>query len=175
MPIELNAETRRKILRQHRDLRQVLYATIELATGADRGNGQKLPLLVALGLRLQRMMERHSAFEEAALRPLQPHLTSDDAARIEALAYDHRQQRIELSLLTKLAFGNGRLGRILLAFRGLSQIVIKQINNEERDLFRRRSPKAPLKRRNHGHRAGRTGAIEIGEGSVAVARTPASA
>jgi hypothetical protein len=149
MSIELDAETRRKIFRQHRDLRQVLAATLMATTDTDRDNGQRPPLLVALGLRLQRMMERHSVFEEAALRPLQPLLDSAETARIEALANHHRQQRVELSLLTKLAFGNGRLGRVLLAFRQLSETIIKQMNVEERELFRGRSPK-------HQNRARRT-------------------
>ena len=81
MSIELHAGERRKILRQHRDLRLVLTATIK-AAGADRGDGQQLQSLVALGVRLGRMLGLHLAFEATALRPhLRP--GGADVAHIE--------------------------------------------------------------------------------------------
>lgn len=152
MALELDAETRRKILRQHRDLREVLTATRRISIAVDRDEGQQLQSLAALGLKLGRMMGRHSVFEEAALRP---HLSPGgaDVARVEALTSRQRKQLIELTLLTKLAFESRGVGRLLPAFRGLSQNILKLINKEERALFRKRSPTKPTAQPHGIHRA----------------------
>jgi hypothetical protein len=171
MPIELDTETRRKILRQHRDLRQVLAATKKVSNGADHGDDQQRQSLVALGLRLGRMMGRHSLFEEAALRPYVD-AGGVDSARVEGLASRHRQQLVELTLLTKLAFESGRAGRLLAAFRGLSENILKQINKEDRELFRKQASRRSVPQQNGPHRG--AAMPESSEAGVATSRNPAS-
>ena len=129
---ELGPTERRKILRQHRDLRRVLAVIVEATRDTERGEAQRSPLLVGLGLRLQSMLERHAAFEEGVLAA---HFGAVDRARIDALIGEHRRQRAELSLLTKISFGNMRLGRIGLAFRWLAKNILKGMDVEERQLF----------------------------------------
>jgi hypothetical protein len=145
---ELGPTERRKILRQHRDLRRVLAVIVEATRDTERSEAQRSPLLVALGLRLQSMLERHAAFEEAVLSA---HFCAADRFRIDALVGEHRRQRAELSLLTKISFGNMRLGRIGLAFRWLAKNILKGMDVEERQLFgarlvRRRTVDGPRRR-----------------------------
>jgi len=59
-PVALARSARRKILRQHRDLRRVLEITLSATEAAEEAPGaRRLPLLVALALRLQNMLDRH--------------------------------------------------------------------------------------------------------------------
>lgn len=170
MSIELHAGERRKILRQHRDLRLVLTATIKTA-GADRSDGQQLQSLVALGLKLGRMMGRHSAFEEAALRA---HLAPGgaDLLQVEALASRQRKEVMDLTLLTKLAFESRDAGRLLPAFRRLSQNILEQIDKEERALFRKPLVTKPNAQRSEPRQSFTP---EITGEAVAVTRNLASA
>jgi hypothetical protein len=131
--IELGPEQRRKLLRQHRDLRKVLEVTL-LATEDDEAPGiKRLPVLVALALRLQHMLERHATFEEAVLVP---HFLIEDPARVDRMINDHRRQRAELSILSKLAFQNVGLPRVGQAFRFLIRNILTEMDDEERELFR---------------------------------------
>jgi Hemerythrin HHE cation binding domain len=135
-PSELSSEQRRKLLRQHRDLRRVLEVTLsatEEAADSDSPGDRRLPLLVALALRLQNMLDRHFAFEESVLIP---HFMVADPSRVDHLVDDHRKQRAELSVLAKLAFQNADLPRMGQAFRCLIQKILAEMDEEERDLLR---------------------------------------
>jgi len=141
-PIELGADQRRKLLRQHRDLRRVLEATLSATEDTESPGARRLPVLVGLALRLQNMLERHATFEEAVLVP---HFLIVDPARVDRLVNDHRRQRAELSVLAKLAFQNVGLPRVGQAFRSLIRNILTEMDDEERELFRgvRRRGKGP--------------------------------
>ena len=130
---ELSTEQRRKLLRQHRDLRRVLEVTLSATEGTESSGDRRLPLLVALALRLQNMLDRHFAFEESVLIP---HFLVVDPTRIDHLVDDHRRQRAELSVLAKLAFQNADLPRMGQAFRCLIQKILAEMDDEERELLR---------------------------------------
>jgi hypothetical protein len=132
-PIELSAEQRRKLLRQHRDLRKVLEVTLSATDDNEAPGVKRLPVLVALALRLQNMLERHATFEEAVLVP---HFLIEDPARVDRMINDHRRQRAELSVLAKLAFQNVGLPRVGQAFRFLIRSILTEMDDEERELFR---------------------------------------
>ena len=132
-PIELAANERRKILRQHRDLRRVLEATLSATDDTEEPGSRKLSVLVGLALRLQNMLERHFTFEETILLP---HFLVEDPARVDRLVNDHRRQRAELSILAKLAFQNVGLARVGQAFRCLIHNILAEMDDEERDLLR---------------------------------------
>ena len=87
-PVALARSARRKILRQHRDLRRVLEITLSATEVAEAPGARRLPLLVALALRLQNMLDRHFAFEESVLIP---HFLAEDPARVDHLVDEHRQ------------------------------------------------------------------------------------
>jgi hypothetical protein len=131
--IELGADQRRKLLRQHRDLRRVLEATLSATEDNESPGMRRLPVLVALALRLQHMLERHATFEEAVLVP---HFLVVDPSRVDRLINDHRRQRAELSILAKLAFQNVGLPRVGQAFRSLIRNILAEMDDEERELFR---------------------------------------
>ncbi len=132
---ELSTEQRRKLLRQHRDLRRVLEVTLSATEGteSESSGDRRLPLLVALALRLQNMLDRHFAFEESVLIP---HFLVVDPTRVDHLVDDHRRQRAELSVLAKLAFQNADLPRMGQAFRCLIQKILAEMDEEERELLR---------------------------------------
>jgi hypothetical protein len=132
-PIELSADQRRKLLRQHRDLRRVLEVTLSATEDNEAPGLKRLPVLVGLALRLQNMLERHATFEEAVLVP---HFLVEDPARVDRLINDHRRQRAELSVLAKLAFQNVGLPRVGQAFRFLIRGILTEMDDEERELFR---------------------------------------
>jgi hypothetical protein len=132
-PIELAANQRRKILRQHRDLRRVLEATLSATEDTETAGTRRLSVLVGLALRLQNMLERHFTFEEAILLP---HFLVEDPARVDRLVNDHRRQRAELSVLAKLAFQNVGLARVGQAFRCLIHHILSEMDDEERVLLR---------------------------------------
>jgi hypothetical protein len=140
-PVALAGSVRRKILRQHRDLRRVLEITLSATEAAEEAPGaRRLPLLVALALRLQNMLDRHFAFEESVLIP---HFLVEDPARVDHLVDDHRKQRAELSVLAKLAFQNVALQNMGQAFRCLIEKINADMEAEERELLhgvRRRAP-----------------------------------
>ncbi len=139
-PVALARSARRKILRQHRDLRRVLEITASATEAAEAPGSRRLPLLVALALRLQNMLDRHFAFEESVLIP---HFLADDPPRVDHLVAEHRQQRAELALLAKLAFQNVALPNMGQAFRCLIQKIVADMDDEERELLngvRRRPP-----------------------------------
>ena len=163
---ELGPTERRKILRQHRDLRRVLAVIVEATRDIERSDTKRSPLLVALGLRLQSMMERHAMFEEAALLA---HYGGAERGRLDAVIGEHRRQRAELSLLTKLSFGNPRLRRIGLAFRWLARNILKGMDVEERELF---GGKLARRRLGNGAARKRTTTGEYANGSVAAAGSP---
>ncbi|HET6148700.1 MAG TPA: hemerythrin domain-containing protein [Polyangia bacterium] len=147
--IELSADQRRKLLRQHRDLRKVLEVTLLATEDNEETPGiRRLPVLVGLALRLQNMLERHATFEEGVLVP---HLLIEDPARVDRLINDHRRQRAELSILAKLAFQNIGLSRVGQAFRFLIRSILTEMDDEERELFRgvrrRASRSAPPRQR----------------------------
>jgi Hemerythrin HHE cation binding domain len=129
---ELRLTERRKILRQHQDLRRLLAVILEATRDTELGESQRSPSPVGLGLRLQSMLERHAAFEEGVLAA---RVGAVDRARIDALIREHRRQRAELSLLTKISLGNTRLGTIRLAFRWLARNILTGMDVEERQLF----------------------------------------
>lgn len=131
--IELTADQRRKLLRQHRDLRRVLEVTLSATEDNDEPGTRRLPVLVGLALRLQHMLERHATFEEAVLVP---HFLVEDPGRVDRLINDHRRQRAELSILAKLAFQNVGLPRVGQAFRFLIRNILTEMDDEERELFR---------------------------------------
>ena len=131
--IELGADQRRKLLRQHRDLRRVLEATLSATEDTESPGMKRLPVLVGLALRLQNMLERHATFEEAVLVP---HFLVVDPTRVDRLINDHRRQRAELSVLAKLAFQNVGLPRVGQAFRSLIRNILAEMDDEERELFR---------------------------------------
>jgi Hemerythrin HHE cation binding domain len=142
--IELSADQRRKLLRQHRDLRRVLEVTLSATEDTDSQGAKRLPVLVCLALRLQNMLERHATFEEAVLVP---HFLAHDPGRVDRLINDHRRQRAELSILAKLAFQNVGLPRVGQAFRCLIRNILTEMDDEERELFRgvrRRSTRSVL-------------------------------
>jgi Mg2+/Co2+ transporter CorC len=144
-PIELAANERRKILRQHRDLRRVLEATLSATEDTESAGTRKLSVLVGLALRLQNMLERHFTFEEAILLP---HFLIEEPARIDRLVNDHRRQRAELSVLAKLAFQNVGLARVGQAFRCLIHNMLSEMDDEERELLRgvrRRTMTGPVR------------------------------
>jgi hemerythrin HHE cation binding domain-containing protein len=143
-PIELGADQRRKLLRQHRDLRKVLEVTLSATEDTEAPGTKRLPVLVGLALRLQNMLERHATFEEAVLVP---HFLVEDPARVDRMINDHRRQRAELSILAKLAFQNVGLPRVGQAFRALIRNILTEMDDEERELFRgvrRRSKSAAI-------------------------------
>ena len=132
-PIELSADQRRKLLRQHRDLRRVLEVTLSATEDNESPSARRLPVLVGLALRLQNMLERHATFEEGVLVP---HFLVEDPARVDRLINEHRRQRAELSILAKLAFQNVGLPRVGQAFRFLIRNILTEMDDEERELFR---------------------------------------
>jgi hypothetical protein len=132
-PIALTADERRKILRQHRDLRRVLEATLAATEDTEAAGSRRLSVLVGLALRLQNMLERHFNFEETILLP---HFLVEDPARVDRLVNDHRRQRAELSVLAKLAFQNVGLARVGQAFRCLIHNMLAEMDDEERSLLR---------------------------------------
>jgi hypothetical protein len=146
--IELTADQRRKLLRQHRDLRKVLEVTLSATEDNEAPGFKRLPVLVGLALRLQNMLERHATFEEAVLVP---HFLIEDPGRVDRLINDHRRQRAELSILAKLAFQNVGLPRVGQAFRFLIRSILTEMDDEERELFRgvrrRASRGAPARKR----------------------------
>ncbi len=131
-PVALARGARRKILRQHRDLRRVLDITLSATEAAEAPAARRLPLLVALALRLQNMLDRHFAFEESVLIP---HFLADDPSRVDHLVDDHRRQRAELSVLAKLAFQNVSLPNMGAAFRCLIEKIGADMEGEERELL----------------------------------------
>ena len=146
--IELSADQRRKLLRQHRDLRKVLEVTLSATEDNEAPGIRRLPVLVGLALRLQNMLERHATFEEAVLVP---HFLIEDPGRVDRLINDHRRQRAELSILAKLAFQNVGLPRVGQAFRFLIRSILTEMDDEERELFRgvrrRANRSAPARQR----------------------------
>jgi iron-sulfur cluster repair protein YtfE (RIC family) len=144
-PIELAANERRKILRQHRDLRRVLEATLSATEDTESAGTRKLSVLVGLALRLQNMLERHFTFEETILLP---HFLAEDPARVDRMVNDHRRQRAELSVLAKLAFQKVGLARVGQAFRCLIHNMLAEMDDEERELLsgvRRRTVTGPVR------------------------------
>jgi hypothetical protein len=144
--VALARSARRKILRQHRDLRRVLEITLSATEAAEAPGARRLPLLVALALRLQNMLDRHFAFEESVLIP---HFLVEDPARVDHLVDEHRRQRAELSVLAKLAFQNVSLPNMGQAFRCLIEKIRAEMEEEERELLhgvRRRAPAKPRER-----------------------------
>ena len=131
-PVALVRSARRKILRQHRDLRRVLEITLSATEVAEAPGSRRLPLLVALALRLQNMLDRHFAFEESVLIP---HFLAGDPTRVDHLVDEHRRQRAELAVLAKLAFQNVALPNMGQAFRCLIQTILVEMDEEERDLL----------------------------------------
>jgi len=131
-PVALARSARRKILRQHRDLRRVLDVTMSATEAVEAPGSRRLPQLVALALRLQNLLDRHFAFEESVLIP---HFLVEDPARVDHLVNDHRKQRAELSVLAKLAFQNVGLPNMGQAFRCLIQKILAEMEDEERDLL----------------------------------------
>lgn len=142
-PIGVAKSERRKILRQHRDLRRVLEVTVAATEAVEEPGTRRLPLLVALALRLQNMLDRHFAFEESVLIP---YFLVEDPARVDHLVDEHRRQRAELSVLAKLAFQDIGLPRMGQAFRCLIQKILAEMDDEERELLHG-------VRRRHGARA----------------------
>ena len=131
-PVALAPGARRKVLRQHRDLRRVLEVTLSATDAEEAPGSRRLPQLVALALRLQNMLDRHFAFEESVLIP---HFLVEDPARVDHLVDDHRRQRAELSVLAKLAFQNVALPNMGHAFRCLIQKILAEMEDEERELL----------------------------------------
>jgi hypothetical protein len=145
-PVALARSARRKILRQHRDLRRVLEITLSATEADEAPVARRLPVLVALALRLQNMLDRHFAFEESVLIP---HFLAEDPARVDHLVEEHRRQRAELSVLAKLAFQNVALPNMGQAFRCLIEKINADMEEEERELLhgvRRRAPAKPRER-----------------------------
>ncbi len=145
-PIALARSARRKILRQHRDLRRVLEITLSATEVAEAPGSRRLPLLVALALRLQNMLDRHFAFEESVLIP---HFLVEDPPRVDHLVDEHRRQRAELAVLAKLAFQNVALPNMGEAFRCLIETINAEMEEEERELLhgvRRRAIVHPRQR-----------------------------
>ncbi len=146
-PTDLGAGHRKKIVRQHRDLRRVLQAVLLATGGSDSPDGRRFSVLVGLTLRLQNMLERHVAFEEQTLIA---HLPPENRQRLDRLASDHRRQRTELSILAKLAFQNNAQPGVPQAFRALINDFLVDMDDEERDLLngvRRRSRREPMETR----------------------------
>ena len=173
-PVALATSARRKILRQHRDLRRVLEITLSATDTAEVPVPRRLPLLVALALRLQNMLDRHFAFEESVLIP---HFLAEDPARVDHLVDEHRKQRAELALLAKLAFQNVASPNMGQAFRCLIEKVNADMEEEERELLhgvRRRAPAKPRERAVTGEFATQESPIDCGEDDLLLEDDPAA-
>jgi len=173
-PAALARSARRKILRQHRDLRRVLEITLSATDVAEAPGTRLLPLLVALALRLQNMLDRHFAFEESVLIP---HFLADDPARVDHLVDEHRRQRAELAVLAKLAFQNVALPNMGQAFRCLIEKIHADMEEEERDLLhgvRRRAPAKPRERALTVEFATQDSMVDCGDEELLLEEDPAA-
>jgi hemerythrin HHE cation binding domain-containing protein len=132
-PAGLGPAQRKKLIRQHRDLRRVLRAILGATDEPDAHEGRRFSMLVSLTVRLQNMLDRHLAFEEQVLGA---HLTTEDPQALMGLASAHRRQRTELSVLAKLAFHNVAQAGVPQAFRALIDDLLIDMDVEERDLLR---------------------------------------
>ncbi len=172
-PVALARSARRKILRQHRDLRRVLEITLSATEVAEAPGARRLPLLVALALRLQNMLDRHFAFEESVLIP---HFLAEDPARVDYLVDEHRRQRAELSVLAKLAFQNVSLPNMGQAVPARSKIQA-DMEEEERELLhgvRRRAPAKPRERAVTGEFATQDSLVDCGDDELLLEDDPAA-
>jgi len=174
-PVALARSARRKILRQHRDLRRVLEITLSATEAAEEAPGtRRLPLLVALALRLQNMLDRHFAFEESVLIP---HFLVEDPARVDHLVDEHRKQRAELSVLAKLAFQNVSLPNMGQAFRCLIETIHADMEEEELELLhgvRRRAPATPRERAVTAEFVTEDALVDCGEDELLLEDDPAA-
>jgi hypothetical protein len=174
-PVALARSARRKILRQHRDLRRVLEITLSATEAAEEAPGaRRLPLLVALALRLQNMLDRHFAFEESVLIP---HFLAEDPTRVDHLVDEHRKQRAELSVLAKLAFQNVSLPNMGQAFRCLIEKILAEMEEEERELLhgvRRRAPAKPRERAVTGEFATQDALVDCDDDELLIDDDPAA-
>ena len=146
-PAGLGPAQRKKIIRQHRDLRRVLRAILAATEEPDAHEGRRFSMLVSLTVRLQNVLDRHLAFEEQALGA---HLNTEDPQALKRLASAHRRQRTELSILAKLAFQDVAQVGVPQAFRALIDDLLADMDAEERDLLngvRRRPRREPTETR----------------------------
>jgi iron-sulfur cluster repair protein YtfE (RIC family) len=134
LPVNEAAAVRQEILTQHMELRRLLDCTNRLVR-ASAPQSEYVRRLRSGAAVLLRSLERHMAYEEAALVPILRETDSWGSVRADRLIEEHVRQREELRTMADVAAEESDGRSIGLALQALVADVLADMKHEEASLL----------------------------------------